>query len=102
MDLIPTKIRQLRSTETVLIGQKDHGSVPMTIPIVFNRFDQALNFVISEILARTKFSIFSPNWHNCSFYDDWRRDFSHGFCHVFCPFESELFEERLFYELERR
>lgn len=46
LDLIPAKIRQLRSAEAMAISDEDHSAVAMTMAIGFRDSDQRLHFVV--------------------------------------------------------
>jgi hypothetical protein len=50
-DLIPTKIDKLGSAEPVPESDKDHRRVPVALPIVLGRLDEALDLRRRQVLA---------------------------------------------------
>ena len=58
IDLLPSQVADLGSTQPMPIGHEDHGGVSMAVAIVFCGLDQLLNLSFGKVLPATKL----PAW----------------------------------------
>jgi hypothetical protein len=72
IDLLPAQGAQLGGSQSMSEGQKDHGRIPMAMPVVAGRFHQPLNFSLGKIFADAIMAVRKPAIGNCSLNSVWR------------------------------
>jgi hypothetical protein len=85
VNLIPPQAAQFRGTETMAVGDQDHGGVPVPVAgSLAGSFLEPLDLFFGQILSGPKLGIRRPT-RNCPVYDGRGRGFAGGFCHVNQP-----------------
>ena len=68
----PLQVHKLRSPQAVPVGYKDHRGVPMPQAVLPGGVHQALDLVLSQVLAGAEVRVGEPLGRDCSFYGGWR------------------------------
>ena len=63
--LIPTEIRKLTHSESVAIGDQDHGGAPMAPAALAGRLDQLLALDLGQVFAGADLGIRTPSGGDC-------------------------------------
>ena len=91
VDLIPTQIHQLGSSEAVPVGHKDHCAVSMAPSVAPGGRKQSLDLALGQIFPSAQIDIRAAPRCDCSFFGGWRDQPEVGFGQDFHPLWRMLF-----------
>jgi hypothetical protein len=68
IDLVPSQVAQLGSTQSMPEGHQDRGCAPMLVPTFLCSLDHGVDLSGREAFATANLSVRSTSWRNSSIY----------------------------------
>ena len=60
VDLVPTQINQLGSSQAVAIRDEDHSRITVTPPVLLGRIDELVDLGLGQVLAGPQLAVREP------------------------------------------